>query len=384
MDEKPARSGPQPDGSLPLAPRSVWISMGVGIVVALALLIAIIVWGPPLLVQQGKATNDAYLKAITDTRTALVQAAGGFALLLGVVVGVFTLAHNRQQLQASRQEHIESLDASRQAFQATLAVTERGQITDRFTKAIEQLGRSGSDAISLRLGGVYALERIAQDSPRDHGPIVEVLSAFLRDQSLKGNVLVAFAGQERPDEHVDSGWLPKEHLRPDLQAAVTVLGRRNTALDYPGEWRLDLHQVDLRRGDLRRVNFQRALLWGVHLQGANVTVAQLDGADFAGADLETAALGSATLQRCLFSEANLENASLYGADLRGAQFLGSNLKGAVLTGAHTEDASFSGANMQGAYLKAVDLSEARNLIQVQVDSAITDENTILPPRSGLT
>ncbi|MCC6312913.1 MAG: hypothetical protein IT337_02780, partial [Thermomicrobiales bacterium] len=41
----------------------------------------------------------------------------------------------------------------------SLQVSQEGQITDRFSKAVEQLG---SDNLSVRLGGVYALERIAR------------------------------------------------------------------------------------------------------------------------------------------------------------------------------------------------------------------------------
>src|SRR6185312_13739727 len=38
----------------------------------------------------------------------------------------------------------------------TFELTEQGQVTDRFTKAIEQLG---SDKLDVRIGGIYALER---------------------------------------------------------------------------------------------------------------------------------------------------------------------------------------------------------------------------------
>jgi len=43
----------------------------------------------------------------------------------------------------------------------TFELTEQGQVTDRYTKAIEQLG---SDKLDVRIGGIYALERIARDS----------------------------------------------------------------------------------------------------------------------------------------------------------------------------------------------------------------------------
>jgi hypothetical protein len=53
-------------------------------------------------------------------------------------------------------------------------------VTDRYTKAIEQLG---SGKLDVRIGGIYALERIAHDSPRDHPAVLEVLAAFVREHS---------------------------------------------------------------------------------------------------------------------------------------------------------------------------------------------------------
>jgi hypothetical protein len=44
-------------------------------------------------------------------------------------------------------------------------LSREGQVTDRYTKAIEQLG---SDKLDVRIGGIYALERVARDSARDH------------------------------------------------------------------------------------------------------------------------------------------------------------------------------------------------------------------------
>src|SRR5579859_5423121 len=62
----------------------------------------------------------------------------------------------------------------------TLELTEQGQVTERYTKAIEQLG---SDKLDVRIGGIYALERIARDSARDHQTVMEVLTAFIREHS---------------------------------------------------------------------------------------------------------------------------------------------------------------------------------------------------------
>ncbi|MFI5496709.1 hypothetical protein [Actinoplanes sp. NPDC051859] len=47
------------------------------------------------------------------------------------------------------------------------ALALQGQITDRFTKAVEQLGQPGRQKIDVRLGAIYALQRIMRDSAAD-------------------------------------------------------------------------------------------------------------------------------------------------------------------------------------------------------------------------
>src|SRR5829696_6717824 len=68
----------------------------------------------------------------------------------------------------------------------TLQVNREGQITERFTRAIDQLGKTddkGNKLFEIRLGAVYALERIARESEEDHWPIMEVLTAYVRQHS---------------------------------------------------------------------------------------------------------------------------------------------------------------------------------------------------------
>src|SRR5215471_816835 len=98
-----------------------------------------------------------------------------------------------------------------------IELTEQGQVTDRYTKAIDQLG---SGKLDVRIGGIYALERVARDSPRDHPTIMAVLAAFIREHSRE---------QWPPAE--PGAEPPERTTRPDVQAAATVIGRRNTHHD---------------------------------------------------------------------------------------------------------------------------------------------------------
>ena len=119
------------------------------------------------------------------------------------------------------------------------SLTRQGQVTDRYTKAIDQLG--SDKGLDVRIGGIYALERIAHDSPPDHPTIMDVLATFIRDHSSE---------QWPPAEpgRVDP---PERATRPDVQAALTVIGRRNPRHDRRWSGRVDLHSAVLTRADLR-------------------------------------------------------------------------------------------------------------------------------------
>ena len=86
----------------------------------------------------------------------------------------------------------------------------------------------------MRLGAVYALERISQDSDRDHMQIMEILCA-------------------------------------DIQAALTVIGRRapdKIALERTKGFVLDLRDADLRVAHLPDGDFAQAWFWHSNFQFA--------------------------------------------------------------------------------------------------------------------
>ena len=114
------------------------------------------------------------------------------------------------------------------------ALSREGQVTDRYTKAIEQLGH---EKLDVRIGGIYALERIARDSAKDHPTVMEVLTAFIREHSR----------EPWPPPHPEQERLP----RPDVQAAVTVAGRRDA--------KRDILPIDLAGADLAGANLDGAI-----------------------------------------------------------------------------------------------------------------------------
>ena len=182
----------------------------------------------------------------------------------------------------------------------TFELTEQGQVTDRFTKAIEQLG---SDKLDVRIGGIYALERVARDSAKDHPTIMEVLNAFIREHSREPWPVDGEGAQQG-----------EKKTRPDVQAAATVAGRRDAKRGTPP---IDLVGADLTRADLDGADLTHANLLNAHLTRANLARANLIGAYLVGADLARANLHDADLAGADLTRANLTDARLIGADLTG-------------------------------------------------------------------
>jgi uncharacterized protein YjbI with pentapeptide repeats len=224
----------------------------------------------------------------------------------------------------------------------TFELTEQGQVTDRFTKAIEQLG---SDKLDVCIGGIYALERVARDSAKDHPTVMEVLTAFIR-------------------EHSREQWLPSDadipgqerRTRPDIQAAATVIGRRDAERDILP---IDLTGANLTGAHLTGAHLHGANLHGANLHGADLTDAHLtDATTFTGADLSSADLHGAYLADVNLTGADLSGANLHGAHLTGAILIGASLLYADLAGAHLSGADLTDARLAGAALANADLTDA--------------------------
>ncbi len=307
---------------------------GVALTLVALLVVVGLAWKVPIWQLASRAASlapDRYLELQNSYRTTIVQALGGIVLLFGIYVTWRRVAATEQQV----------------------VIAGEGQITERFARAIELLG---SEKLAVRLGGIYALERIARDSERDHWPIMEVLTAYVRENA------------PRPEEAEDAEEQYPTPVATDIQAILTVIGRRRVEFERAGERILDL----------RRTNLSLASLLNAKLSGANLLFAHLFGADLSGADLSDANLCGVNLSEADLSEADLSGAHLLGADLRGANLSGVDLFGADLSGANLSGANLWGADLSGANLKGVNLSATIGLTREQMESAITDETTIWP------
>lgn len=252
----------------------------------------------------------------------------------------------------------------KQARENTKQAQER-LITERFTKAIEQLG---NDKLEVRLGGIYALERIAKDSDKDHWTIMEVLTSFVQEKSpLQPN-------KNNQEEHKtfvesflsDQGNSHREEaqkIATDVQAALTVIGRRSSSQDPKGNL-LDLSNTNLIGANLTGANLSQAKLIGADLSRSNLIGANLTGADLYRAKLIEANLIKAKLIGTVLLGADLSKAFLIGADLGRSDLSGANLSGSDLL-----KAKLSAATLWHEYWGAADLREVKGLTPEQVKVA---------------
>lgn len=224
-----------------------------------------------------------------------------------------------------------------------IKATEEKQITERFSKAVEQLGNEKQ--LEVRLGGIYSLERLSKDSPRDYWTVMEVITAFVREkpnitkkdkplfERLDSNQYVQDEDISPYEAYCDLiDWIIEtEHSKMpvDIHAALTVLGRRNLSHLKGEEYRIDLSGADF--------------CWMIIPKNVNFRGMNLSGANF-------------------------ESALLSGIDLRKSELKYANFTNSELTE----------ANFEGADLRCANLTEAKGLTKEQLSKTIIDQNTNLP------
>ena len=226
-------------------------------------------------------------------------------------------------------------------------LAQSGQITDRFNAAVTNLG---SETMTIRIGGIFGLQRIMQDSPRDQPAAVQVLAAYVRQRAPRPSA--ASAPTAAPAAAAGADAPPAI----DVQTALTVLAARDPSHDQGSV--IDLSDTDLSAANLIGANLGRADLTGAILTGADLRGARLSFADLNNADLNNADLSNADLSGARLRIADLSGAGLDFADLHSADLYGANLGRVNLVGADLSGASLSYVKLVGAHLNTADLGRA--------------------------
>lgn len=239
-----------------------------------------------------------------------------------------------------------------------LMVAEDGKVTDRFSSSINMLSSANT---SSRIGAIYALERVAKDSAKDYRSIVEILTAYIREAATmkrEGSTPGAAAAPTQPKANLFFG-----AAMPDVQAALTVLGRR------PNDWLSERQRIFLENCDLRKVVLVDGKLMASVWTRSDLSEAMMIRTDLRGAYLDEVNLTKAEMDGARLEEAHLWKANLTEANVTGVNFDGADLRDADLTGlrGYQSILSATGANIFGAKLSPEAKQVLERLGAVEMD-----------------
>lgn len=324
----PFRRRPHPAHHMPGTLRPIswwWMLAGAGVVIAACWITT--AW---MLAQAGQVTPDGErAKARIDAvRTGL--ATGG-----GVAAGAALLLAFRRQHHAEATSASNDYDASEK------------RITELYTKAVEQLG---SERAAVRLGGLYALERLAQNTADHRQVVVDVICGYLRmpydppdttahppsGDSTPNAVYVPHAADARqPAGPAD----PREEHQVRLTAQrILTAHLRKPADDEAHRQFWDGISLDLTGATLLSLDFSRCVVGEVNFYGATFTGSTtFDQADFQG----PAWFNRATFARVRFDGATFHRDAAFGR----AVFDGPVSFGGIQT---HDSATFEAAEFHGA------------------------------------
>jgi hypothetical protein len=174
-------------------------------------------------------------------------------------------------------------------------IAQKGHLTDRFSKAVELIGHTD---LHVQIGGIYALEAIAEEDPKTYyRTIMELLCSFVRSK----------APLNKNSETKNNKWA--------VQIALTAIG--NPKAKKPDNCKVVL---DLRETNLRGVFLRNAKLSGVYLNGSNLSGATFAHTNFNKAILIKANFNKATLSYTNFNNASVKDATFQKADISIASF----------------------------------------------------------------
>ena len=257
------------------------------------------------------------------------------------------------------------------ASQHQVDIAQQSLLNERYQKGAEMLG---SEVLSVRLGGIYALQRLAEERPDEyHIQIMRLFCAFVRlptrDQILDSGQAI-----------IEPGTLLE--TRQDVEAVMQMIGSRaksRIALERRPDFRLDLRGADLPNTQFLGADLSNAMFHYSNLSGANFADTDLTNAFLFYSDLSQALFHNVTFTRTRFWVANLSGGMLQDADLSRTDFrnanlsdanlIRANLSGAIFQDAKASNAWFEGANMSLAFFLGADLSGAR-LVMADMSGAL--------------
>ena len=303
----------------------------------------------------------------TDTVPAASAALTAIAAVFGAVFITWRTVVAHWQARASQQQ----VEISRNSHYTTL-----------FAKAVEQLGSTREIQIreidkttdptttysypetqpnlEVRLGAIYALERIARDSVRDKKSVFDILCAYARNPENSGKLKPVDEVPTNAEEFYKwQAGLPS--ARVDMQACIYVLGS-----DLYADFEANI--FDLSRANFQSVKFSNCNLSGANLEGANLDATSFDGTvasqaildrcHVKAATVKTTSLNNSSLDHADISFCRLSDTSLIGSEGRKTKFSNAILSNCDLRYCHFKEATFTSVTFQSGICSWISLKQS--------------------------
>jgi len=251
-------------------------------------------------------------------------------------------------------------------------INDRGQITERFTRAVEQLG---DDSAYMRMGAIQALRLIGSDNESHVSAVLNLLASFVREKSPakkmgESGYSIPHQKEVSPRNEGDEfaslitkifdsipGMGRVDYISGDIQESLVAIGKivrkHEDSLMKMGTIYTDLSQSDM--AYLRQIidcNFSYCM--------------------FMRSDIRCASFGLCDFKMTFFNAAELYSVAFNHCDCSTASFDGAHLNYATFHHTDIDMASF-----KSAFCNETNFSTAKNLTTEMLKDIIYDEDT--PP-----
>jgi len=228
-----------------------------------------------------------------------------------------------------------------------------------FMRESKSIGTDGNEItrsvpnIESRLGALYSLERLLTESARDQRAIIETLCAYIRENSP----LEIPEDEAEAQQFLRGDVPPRPTRRADVQAALTIIGRRPEIIRLRAEregWRLDLRNANLVAYDFSNLNYDNARFDHSFLNGANMSGARFNNCVFQGTFMRAAKMKGAIFHSAKFDDCDVRGAEIEKTDFSSATFVDTDLRDANVI-----SFNIKGANLEKAFGSVFDYALER-------------------------
>src|SRR3989339_247908 len=329
----------------------------------------------------GELTKKEKLEAIKDIRSNVIYIAGGILAIIGIYL-------TWRRTKALDKQNIINEDNNN-----------KNLILQQFSKASELLK---DENIAARLSGIYLFEKIMSTNEEYHWPIIELLTAYVREKRDNKKYDCDFSKEE---DHLNieydevtktnfyeiinyeydgkGGEIPikKRYLRvpveKDIQAILTILGRRSRKLEKHEESEENLEEIisELQNAIINKSKREETQVI------SNKLVIGMNRIELNNVNMYKVNLRNCHFENTVFSNVIFENAYCENTHFENSDFTNAHFKNAICRHAHFEYASYSfanfentsfqNANFQNTYCYSTNFKNATRITAEQLSNANT-------------